>query len=193
MELEQWRAEVASLVALAATVTAGNETIHVLAYGAALCGAGVPTAWPPDHRWCYVADAMAHATCPGCILAAAVLATRYTQPARRTSQGWIGVDFDGTLAEYHGDWRTLGAPIPDMLERVRRWVDAGREVRIVTARADYPDHVEMIGEWLRRHGLPELPVTAKKDIYMVALWDDSVVTVEKNTGVVLGRPTGRTE
>ena len=38
-------------------------------------------------------------------------------------KGWIGVDLDGTLAEYHG-WQGIehiGEPIPKMMARVRRW------------------------------------------------------------------------
>jgi hypothetical protein len=53
--------------------------------------------------------------------------------------GWIGVDFDGTLAEY-GSWQGpghTGKPIPAMVERVKRWKEEGREVRIFTARI-YP-------------------------------------------------------
>lgn len=43
--------------------------------------------------------------------------------------GWIGVDLDGTLAEY-GGWKGadhIGAPVPAMLARVRAWLaDAER-------------------------------------------------------------------
>jgi len=50
--------------------------------------------------------------------------------------GWIGVDFDGTLAQY-GTWVSAdhcGEPIAPMVERVRRWMALGHEVRIFTAR-----------------------------------------------------------
>ncbi len=50
--------------------------------------------------------------------------------------GWIGVDLDGTLAEYHG-WvseQHIGAPVPVMVERAKAWVARGVEVRIFTAR-----------------------------------------------------------
>lgn len=50
--------------------------------------------------------------------------------------GWIGVDFDGTLAEY-GTWVSpshCGRPIAPMVERVKTWLAQGREVRIFTAR-----------------------------------------------------------
>ena len=52
------------------------------------------------------------------------------------SRGWIGVDLDGTLAEYNG-WQgpaNIGAPIPAMVERVKAWLEEGRDVRIFTAR-----------------------------------------------------------
>lgn len=51
--------------------------------------------------------------------------------------GWIGVDFDGTLADYSAGWQGpshVGAPIPTMVARVKAWLAEGREVRIFTAR-----------------------------------------------------------
>lgn len=40
-----------------------------------------------------------------------------------STSGWIGVDLDGTLAEYHG-WGNgeIGDPVPAMLERVKKWL-----------------------------------------------------------------------
>ena len=50
--------------------------------------------------------------------------------------GWIGVDLDGTLAEYHGwhDDGRIGKPILPMVARVKKWLAEGKEVRIVTER-----------------------------------------------------------
>lgn len=48
--------------------------------------------------------------------------------------GWIGVDLDGTLAEYTG-WHGpghIGPPIPKMLDRVKNWLAEGVDVRIFT-------------------------------------------------------------
>jgi len=107
--------------------------------------------------------------------------------------GWIGVDLDGTLAEY-GGWQGInhiGAPIPKMVTRVRRWLDQGREVRIFTARVCHVDEreavVATIHAWLERHGLPQLQVTNVKDFGMVELWDDRCVQVEQNTGEIMSR------
>lgn len=52
-------------------------------------------------------------------------------------RGWIGVDLDGTLAVYQG-WTgsdQVGPPVENMIERVKRWIEQGKEVRIFTARA----------------------------------------------------------
>jgi hypothetical protein len=102
--------------------------------------------------------------------------------------GWIGVDLDGTLAEYD-EWRgptEIGAPVPAMVERVKRWLGEGREVRIFTARAFLgPGQdlvVRAIQEWSREHLGAVLLITCIKDFGMIELWDDRAVSVEPNTG-----------
>lgn len=98
--------------------------------------------------------------------------------------GWIGVDLDGTLAEY-GTWKGpdhIGAPIPRMMDRVRAWLAAGKTVKIFTARACIPDQVPPVRAWLERHGLAGLEVTNIKDFTMAELWDDRAIQVEMNTG-----------
>jgi hypothetical protein len=101
---------------------------------------------------------------------------------------WIGVDLDGTLAEYHR-WmgiEHIGKPVPAMLERVKGWLAEGVEVRIFTARvcrpADRGAAVRRIGDWCEMHGLPRLTVTNVKDYGMIELWDDRAVRVETNIG-----------
>lgn len=109
-------------------------------------------------------------------------------------QGWIGVDLDQTLA-YYDRWRGhehIGAPVPAMVERVKRWLQEGYEVRVFTARVSGP-HAEAreveiaVKRWCLEHVGAELPVTCTKDFDMLELWDDRAVTVEPNTGVMLGR------
>ena len=98
--------------------------------------------------------------------------------------GWIGVDLDGTLAEYHG-WKGpehVGAPIPLMLDRVKAWLREGREVRIFTARAAIKDQIAPVERWLEKHGIGGLTVTNEKDLGMIELWDDRAVQVIPNTG-----------
>lgn len=111
--------------------------------------------------------------------------------------GWIGVDLDGTLANYNG-WGdgSIGAPIPLMLARVKAWIADGRDVRIFTARmaavgimdialgrsVREEDVVIPIRDWCVKHVGCVLPVTNIKDFGMVELWDDRAVQVVPNTG-----------
>jgi hypothetical protein len=103
------------------------------------------------------------------------------------SQGWIGVDLDGTLAYYDG-WKGsahIGAPIPVMVERVKRWLAEGKEVRIFSARVSGDDEetaYEAIRVWCLTVFGQVLRVTCTKDYHMIALYDDRCIQVEPNTG-----------
>lgn len=118
------------------------------------------------------------------------------------SNGWIGVDLDGTLAHYDV-WRGIshiGEPIMPMLARVKDWLAQGKDVRIFTARVDggaaaitagnpnghahrdvdqVRHHIE---QWCLKHIGVVLPVTCQKDYGMIELWDDRAVQVIPNTG-----------
>jgi hypothetical protein len=98
---------------------------------------------------------------------------------------WIGVDLDGTLAEYN-DWRGIehiGKAITPMVERVKGWIAEGKKVKIFSARVTQgQEAIRYILEWLTANGLPELEVTNVKDFDMVELWDDRCVGVVTNTG-----------
>lgn len=104
---------------------------------------------------------------------------------------WTGVDLDGTLAEYHGmsTGSKIGDPIGPMVERVKRWLAEGRDVRIFTARVSTPvaayreQEERKIEAWCREHLGRALPITCKKDPQMVELWDDRAVEVRTNTGI----------
>lgn len=112
-----------------------------------------------------------------------------------SNKGWIGVDLDGTLAEYHG-WKGashIGAPIPRMLERVKAWLAEGKDVRIFTARV-YHNGMSVrvheasvarsaIAAWCEEYIGQELRITNVKDYEMVELWDDRAVQVVRNTGM----------
>lgn len=105
-----------------------------------------------------------------------------------TANWWHGVDLDGTLAKYDG-WQGpehIGEPVPQMVRRVKTWLAAGEQVRIVTARVSVPEQEQVarrhIQAWCLVHIGVELPVTDRKDFGMIDLWDDRAVRVEKNTG-----------
>jgi len=99
--------------------------------------------------------------------------------------GWIGVDLDGTLAHYEfGLHPEIGEPIEPMLNRVLDWLEAGEEVRIMTARAaGGEEEIARVHAWLEDvAGLPKLQVTCQKDPQMDVLWDDRAIQVKANTG-----------
>lgn len=114
--------------------------------------------------------------------------------------GWIGVDLDGTLAVYDR-WRGpyhIGAPIAPMVERVRKWLTDGEDVRIFTARVtdarplneDGTEHDlgrvrDSIVLWCQQHLGQSLRITNVKDWHMRELWDDRAVQVRPNTGITL--------
>jgi len=53
------------------------------------------------------------------------------------AEPWVGVDLDGTLAEF-GEWKGaghIGRPIPAMVDAVKNLLKAGITVKIFTARA----------------------------------------------------------
>ena len=106
-----------------------------------------------------------------------------------TEDAWIGVDLDGTLAHYDG-WKgvdKIGKPIEKMQARVLKWLAAGEDVRIMTARAsntgdDQAKAMAAIKKWCKKHLGRELPVTNEKDMFMKELWDDRAIQVVPNTG-----------
>lgn len=102
---------------------------------------------------------------------------------------WIGVDLDGTLAEWHGwDHGKIGKPVPAMMARMYQWLHTpGLQVKIFTARAAMNADVEIprIHAWLAENGLPKLEVTCTKDMFMTELWDDRAIQVIPNTGIAV--------
>lgn len=106
-----------------------------------------------------------------------------------SGKGWIGVDFDATLAHYTpGDFRKgiLGDPILPMLERVKRWLRKGQTVKIVTARAEDPRQAMDIVAWCVKWVGQPLQVTNRKDSRMICLYDDRCRQVVPNTGDLIG-------
>jgi hypothetical protein len=103
---------------------------------------------------------------------------------------WVAVDLDGTLAKYttwKGDTH-IGEPIAAMVERVKKWLEDGHDVRIFTARAAHitPEMRGAIERWCHEHIGQKLPITNVKDFQLIEIWDDRAVAVEHNTGRILG-------
>lgn len=108
-----------------------------------------------------------------------------------SGKGWVGIDLDGTLAEYHS-WKgvdNIGAPIPLMVKYVRELLHQDIDVRIFTARVgNGTKAIVAIEKWCIEHLGHVLQITNVKDMNMVFLVDDRAVSVQKNTGVFLVEP-----
>lgn len=103
--------------------------------------------------------------------------------------GWIGVDLDGTLAQYDGSIINIGPPTtnefgPTMVERIKNWRKSGYDVRIFTARVGpgngddiVAEQTKLIEDWCEENIGEKLPITATKDFGMVELWDDRAIQV----------------
>lgn len=100
--------------------------------------------------------------------------------------GWIGVDLDGTLAHYDSwqGYEHIGAPIPLMVDRVKKWLAEGKEVRIFTARACEQEALPFIWQWCQTHIGQMLKVTNVKDYAMIELWDDRAIGINHNLGTI---------
>ena len=111
------------------------------------------------------------------------------------SEGWIGVDLDGTLAHEEA-WQNpshIGKPIAPMVARVKGWLAEGKQVKIFTARGELgvqslgelADALTAIDRWCEEHLGQVLPITATKDHQMIECWDDRCVQLVPNTGLTL--------
>jgi hypothetical protein len=119
------------------------------------------------------------------------VASKIAPPTKK----WIGVDLDGTLAQYHhGDLHRngvtfIGRPIPRMVNKVKQWLAEGRTVKIFTARIaeKHPGEKEIIRaaieQWCEDHMGQVLEVTTVKDWDMEILYDDRAVQMVPNTGM----------
>ena len=105
-----------------------------------------------------------------------------TPQDRKDGKGWVGIDFDGTLAHYdhyRGDEHT-GEPIEPMVRLVRKLLLSGCDVRLFTARKPHP----ALRRWMKEHLGQVLPITNVKDPGMQLLIDDRAIGVERNTGAL---------
>lgn len=109
------------------------------------------------------------------------------------NEPWVGVDLDGTLAEYNG-WVSenhIGKPIPLMVQRVKAMLKKGTRVKIFTARV-CREETRLIDEarikaWCLEHIGQELEVTNIKDYKMIKLYDDRAIQVIPNTGITVDK------
>jgi hypothetical protein len=111
----------------------------------------------------------------------------------------IAVDFDGTLAELFEpyDPKKAGPPLnpgnkQSIFNKVKRWVQQGKKVVVLTARMNSQLHTpaqlkytrKLIGAWTKKHFGKALPCTAEKHYSMSVMYDDRAVAVDPKTGRV---------
>jgi hypothetical protein len=96
--------------------------------------------------------------------------------------GFIGVDFDCTLATYTKGTspEDMGKPIKPMVDRVKSWIKEGKDVRIFSARGK--DSYPAMRRWMKEHLGVILPITNIKEPTMVAFYDDKAIAIEANIG-----------
>jgi len=111
---------------------------------------------------------------------------------------YIAVALDGTLAQLSIDGR-IGEPVPAMLTRLKKWLEEGKTVKIVTPRVakeedldnaspkeDYDRadaiRIEIVG-WCEKHVGRVLDITCRIEPGMIELWDAKAVGVLLNRGV----------
>lgn len=103
------------------------------------------------------------------------------------------------MAEYnHGDLQKfglrIGAPIPEMIEKLKQEIAQGTAVFIFTARITASDNTFqqaleatesflLIAEWCKKTFGTLLPITNVKSRNWTELWDDRARQVIPNTGV----------
>lgn len=117
-------------------------------------------------------------------------------PGVGKGSAWVGVDFDGTLAEYLGgsSHNELGRPIMPVVNHVLNLLNAGTKVKICTARVspvtdlmgnvvENSEERAKIEQWCVKHLGRKLEITCCKDYGMIELIDDRAVQVVPNRGV----------
>ena len=95
---------------------------------------------------------------------------------------YIGVDLDGTLAEYKGyqGANHIGPLLPGARDWLEALVQDGHKVLIFTARGNDPDGLKATREWIVREGIAHLitDITGSK-LYLFDLFvDDRAVRFE---------------
>jgi phosphoglycolate phosphatase-like HAD superfamily hydrolase len=110
---------------------------------------------------------------------------------KRDWPAWYGFDLDGTLAHSDGthDITEIGEPIPNMIAIIKEYINAGKTVKIFTARAQHreetPEVITAVENWCEKHIGQRLEITNVKTPGLRVFYDDRSISVERNTGYFL--------
>lgn len=96
----------------------------------------------------------------------------------------MSVDFDGVLHTYQSGWtgpEPTDPPEEGALVFIDTLISMGLKPVIVSSRADSPEGVRHIENWLEQHGFPALPVSHNK-VQAIAYVDDRAVRYDTGSG-----------
>jgi SNF2 family DNA or RNA helicase len=100
----------------------------------------------------------------------------------------VAVDLDGTLAKHISakkfDPTRIGPPVQKMMDKVKRYLERGKDVVLFTARASDPRNVPPVRAWLDRHNLSKVKITNQKTPDIEVIYDDRAKGVHKNKGTI---------
>jgi len=109
------------------------------------------------------------------------------------------IDFDGVCHTYD-HWRDgslYGDPIEGSVEGMWTLVRQGKKLAVSTARADTPERLQAVVEWLAKHGYPPVPVTNLKPVAFFYLddrgirfvdWTQALADIDKVLNLGLDEP-----
>jgi hypothetical protein len=104
----------------------------------------------------------------------------------------VACDLDKTLAKHRDGQKSIGAPIPKMVKRIKAHLAAGDKVVILTARLSRRDvnkeerakiHRD-IALWTKRHIGRSLQSTAEKRPEFEILYDDRAIPIVPGKGTI---------
>ena len=113
--------------------------------------------------------------------------------SNKSNRPWYAFDLDKTLAEYPPkNGETIGAPIPNIVRVLKKYIREGKDCRIFTARVG-PDKSAFeinqfkydLDRWLQKNVGTTLVATCEKDHLVMEIWDDRAKQVVPNTGEIL--------
>lgn len=107
----------------------------------------------------------------------------------------IALDFDRTLSYFDGDINKMPTLIPEMVIKLKKWLELGYKVSIFTARVspegkdgklretDFTKQQrKLIQKSLSQNEIPDLEITCIKSGKFTHFVDDKAVPVEPNKG-----------